>query len=969
MRTIRSSLLSRVVVMSLVSFAAVGIAARPALAVTLFTVNSTGDGGDSGLKDNACNDGTGNCTLRAAIQQANGSAGTQTIDFAIPVLPPPFTVTPVIKPATPLPAVSGTAIIDASTQTVTHHVILDGSAISGGADGFQFTAAGCTVRGFTVQGFPLGIGVYGNAPSLTVAGNVLGSVTGSGGNHYGVVSAGAGAIIGGTTAADRNVISGNLADGIVDENSSDLIEGNYIGTTAAGTAPAPNGNDGVNVYSSGTMIGPGNVISGNTHNGVEFESSLAHDDTLTGNFIGTNPSGSAAVANQLSGVYVHADAHDISVGGGNVVSGNDGSGVVVVGSTSSGVSVHGNLIGTDGTGTASIANETGVYLIDVSGTVVGGTTAADRNVISGNQTDGVEIQQVSGTATGNTVEGNYIGTNAAGTGPVPNPVGALVLAADGNTIGGPAAGAGNLISGNTTDGVDLSANDTTLQGNMIGTNATGSAAVPNNSSGVAVTGSLSEILGNVISGNASEGVSLSGDLASDNTLMGNLIGTDATGSAAVPNGNGIFVDAPNNQIGGGLPSARNVVSGNSGSGVVVAQSVSSVPPAGNQIEGNYVGLAASGSAPLGNALNGILVFDAGANDIGGTGSADGNVISANGRGVYVSASGPGNVVYGNLIGTDATGTTTGDFGNDGPGIRVEDTAGTTIGGTKATTRNVISGNQAEGIDLEGASGTQILGNYIGTDVTGTLDRGNLDDGILVNGSDKNTIGGAKAGDTNVISGNDGNAIHLDAKTSKSNKVLGNLIGTQKDGSSSLGNNLNGILVEGKAGKTTIGGTTAKARNVVANNGAAGVFVDSGTGNAIRENAIYGNGSLGIDLHPAGVNANDAGDPDKGANLGQNYPVVTSAVSSGGITTVVGTLNSTANATFQVDVFWGPIRDPSLFGEGQVFLGTLSVTTDGSGNVTFSAPFAGTVPAGSWVTATATDAKGNTSEFSQAKKST
>jgi len=93
------------------------------------------------------------------------------------------------------------------------------------------------------------------------------------------------------------------------------------------------------------------------------------------------------------------------------------------------------------------------------------------------------------------------------------------------------------------------------------------------------------------------------------------------------------------------------------------------------------------------------------------------------------------------------------------------------------------------------------------------------------------------------------------------------------------------------------------------------------------------------------------------------------VSSGGITTVAGTLNSTANATFQVDVFWGPTRDPSLFGEGQVFLGTLSVTTDGSGNVTFSAPFAGTVPAGSWVTATATDAKGNTSEFSQAKKST
>src|SRR5439155_25520685 len=106
----------------------------------------------------------------------------------------------------------------------------------------------------------------------------------------------------------------------------------------------------------------------------------------------------------------------------------------------------------------------------------------------------------------------------------------------------------------------------------------------------------------------------------------------------------------------------------------------------------------------------------------------------------------------------------------------------------------------------------------------------------------------------------------------------------------------------------------------------------------------------------------------GANLRQNYPIVTSATSSGGSTTVKGTLNSKANATFDVDVFWSPARDASLFGEGQTFLGTFTVTTDGSGDGSFSHSLSGAVPAGSWVTMTATDAKGNTSEFSKARKS-
>jgi len=276
-----------------------------------------------------------------------------------------------------------------------------------------------------------------------------------------------------------------------------------------------------------------------------------------------------------------------------------------------------------------------------------------------------------------------------------------------------------------------------------------------------------------------------------------------------------------------------VVSGNGGNGIVVFKVFSSTPPAGNTVEGNYVGVSANGRRRIGNTLNGIFRVPGGREHHRGTDPGSGNVISANARGLYVSTSD---------VGTVCTGPHRDQPGLGRPpwlrqrrsGIRVEDTLGTTIGGPTATTRNVISGNGGEGVDLEGASGTGIVGNYIGTDITGTLDLGNVTDGVLANASPKNTIGGAAPGQGNVISGNDANGVRVSGSTSKANKVLGNLIGTQKDGTSALGNTGDGVLIDGKAGKTAVGGTGAKA-NVIANNGAAGVFVDSGKGNAMRQN--------------------------------------------------------------------------------------------------------------------------------------
>jgi parallel beta-helix repeat protein len=153
-------------------------------------------------------------------------------------------------------------------------------------------------------------------------------------------------------------------------------------------------------------------------------------------------------------------------------------------------------------------------------------------------------------------------------------------------------------------------------------------------------------------------------------------------------------------------------------------------------------------------------------------------------------------------------------------------------------------------------------------------------------------------------------------------------------------------------------------NVIAFNGGAGVSLQAGTGNRVLGNSIHTNTGLGIDLGAAGVTANDLGDVDTGANNLQNFPALVSAASSGGNTTILGTLNSTASTTFDLHFYSSPLADASGFGEGQVYLATASVTTDGSGNAPINTTLIGvSVTTGQVIAATATDPTGNTSEFS------
>jgi titin len=288
----------------------------------------------------------------------------------------------------------------------------------------------------------------------------------------------------------------------------------------------------------------------------------------------------------------------------------------------------------------------------------------------------------------------------------------------------------------------------------------------------------------------------------------------------------------------------------------------------------------------------------------------------------------------------------------------------TIGGTAPGARNVISGNRV-GV-LPGLNGNLVQGNFIGTDVTGTAALGNSSDGVTFGSvSNSNTIGGTAAGACNVISGNQLNGVRIAGARTNGNVVQGNFIGTQMDGTSPLGNTGHGLLITVFTSMNTIGGTAMGAGNTIVFNGGDGVFVDStaGTNNAILSNSIFSNTGLGIDLGADGVTPNDPGDGDTGANNLQNFPVLTSASSSVGGTTIAGTLNSTPNTTFRLEFYSNAAGDPSGFGEGETFIGSTMVTTDGSGNNSFTVTFPITVPAGHVITATATDPGNNTSEFS------
>jgi parallel beta-helix repeat protein len=380
------------------------------------------------------------------------------------------------------------------------------------------------------------------------------------------------------------------------------------------------------------------------------------------------------------------------------------------------------------------------------------------------------------------------------------------------------------------------------------------------------------------------------------------------------------------------------------------------------LAGNWVGMDVDGVA-RGTTFEGIYItsFFSQANNIviGGTSPADRNVISGDRYGVFLSGTTTRNsFVQGNFIGTDPTGTL--PRGNLFGGVYVFNCTNISVGGAATAARNVISGATAAGgtgVTVQGGSGNLIQGNFIGTDVSGQYDLGNISDGVFVTSSQNTRIIG------NEIVNNRANGINL--ASSSTTVVENNYIGTDASATRPLGNALAGITITGSTNR--VGGLSAGQANTIQFNGGAGVEITFATvlQNEISGNSIYDNGGLGIDLGTSGVTTNDVGDADTGANQLQNFPVVTNVVSSYSSTQVRGTLNSLANSGFRLEFFASPAWDSAGISEGQLFLGSFSVTTDGSGNATFNATLPAAAPSGYLVTATATDGNGNTSEFSAA----
>ena len=498
--------------------------------------------------------------------------------------------------------------------------------------------------------------------------------------------------------------------------------------------------------------------------------------------------------------------------------------------------------------------------------------------------------------------------------------------------------------------------NTVLQIELDGSNSGGN--------GLVIQTGNSLIQGLVINRFPGHGIVLASSSGS-NVIEGNFIGTDVAGMAAQANAlhaisffsPGILIGG-DNLIGGTTPESRNLIFG----GINIVDGVG-----GNMIQGNLVGTDITGiNALVGKHSVGIAIARTPGNTIGGAIPGASNVISGHqNHGIGFDSS--GNVIQGNRIGTDVTGTR--DVGNAGIGISFIG-SNNIIGGTTFESRNIISSNSG-GI-VFGGSNNLIQGNYIGIDATGTQGLGNSGVGVEIGvGSINNIIGGTMPGAGNLISGNSGNGVNivggLDINIiARENIVQGNIIGTDVTGTIALGNGDFGVIVSGSAFNNKIGGAEEGAGNIIAFSGRAGVSIAgnavSGTGNTILSNWIFANQNLGIDLIPPRlgeeVTPNDSNDPDNGPNNLQNFPVILSATTS----QITGMLNSTSNTTFRVEFFANSECDPSGFGEGEIFLGFSNVQTDGGGNVNFTVNLS--VPAGQFVTATATDPDGNTSEFSR-----
>jgi len=464
-------------------------------------------------------------------------------------------------------------------------------------------------------------------------------------------------------------------------------------TPASGVGPATilieidgsniTNNNGLNILSANNLV-RGLAINRFGYNGIAIGYSEAAGNVIEGNYLGVDAGGTLDRGNGLDGVFIGSGAIQNTIGGDsyaevNVIAGNGWAGVSIHGADTNGNTVSGNYIGMDKTGLNELGNSLdGVWIYGgAHDNTVGGDIAQERNQISGNLRDGVRLQA----GRGNVVSGNIIGLTPTGT------------------------------AGNVGYGIHIfnAAQEHIIGGDMLG--------------------EVNTISGNLV------GVVITGTGTISNTVIGNFIGTNPMGTLDRGNtedGVRIGGGAANNRVGGDTAGERNLISGNDDYGVYLTGSTTM----NNTISGNYIGVQVNGTAALGNRF-GVVLRGAANNTIGGTQPGQGNLVSGNTfDGIYLHYTGTnGNTIAGNFVGTDYTGTVA--LENRQYGISIVSQANNnTIG-----PGNLVSGNRWDGIMLRDVSGTLVYSNIIGTDLGGTLDLGNGENGLqLEQGANINTVG-------------------------------------------------------------------------------------------------------------------------------------------------------------------------------------------------------------------------------------
>ena len=609
-----------------------GTAAGPAGAAT-FEVGDTGDAGDATPGNGTCATAGAVCTLRAAIQEANAlpnspAATPDKIDFEI--------------------TGAGPHVIDfdADMDEVTAPVTIDGYSQTGAVENTATTGWNGTLKIVVDCDEFKGLIVSGGG--TTIRGLVIHDAKGPA-----------------TRLPMSTVDFYEQGDGLLLKTAgNNNIEGNFIGTTATGayqdTFPDDerNRSNAIRVISGNDNLIGGvtpqkrNVLSGNgDFSGSEGEFGVRVSGGLrtvvAGNYVGTDPAGTAAVGNARGGIFVNG-------------------------------------------GFSGITDMPGGPIGD---TVIGGTATGAGNLISGNAAEGLEFVDA---GTGSKVLGNKIGTDVTGGAPLANNgQGGIRANGDDPVQIGDDTGHGNLISGNALFGLYLFGSGHTVEGNRIGTNATGTDDLANGGNGIQIPGSEITIggttpgAGNVISGNGGWGISA--DISDDGLVQGNLIGTNGTGTAPIANGSGgvILQGGSRNTIGGGEQNSDNVISGNAGPGVLLVHPGEGSSPVDNEVLGNWIGTADDGTTSIPNGGPGVRVHNGGRNVIGRP--AEGNTIANNpGDGVLVTGQpgefgsdvfvNDGNSIRGNSIfangqlGIDL-GADNDDFAQEGDGVTAGDGPG------------------------------------------------------------------------------------------------------------------------------------------------------------------------------------------------------------------------------------------------------------------------------------------------------